>query len=280
MNSHATSTSPASVSSTSLLALTGLLLRSPERLVDDHEVDLQARLIELAPKLLALTLIGGAAFGVVVGSYRGSIQYLYAGLKAPLLLLLPMLVGLPALRAFLAACELRLSWTRLALASLLAVARTAVLAAATSPVLWLYLSVHPDYHRAVLAMAGTLIVVGVPGLWTLTASLPAGGRNRPLAHAAALAVFGVLLAQTGWLLRPFVVRPRAEIALFRPIEANVFSSLRATQQAASGRYGWEARGAGLLGRDVAEPAELPFEAVDPQVELEPQVEPRQEQGVF
>jgi hypothetical protein len=53
------------------------------------------------------------------------------------------------------------------------------------------------------------------------------------------------------LLRPFVVRPRAEIALFRPIEANVFSSLRATQQSAQGRYGdWEARGGGLLGNEV------------------------------
>jgi hypothetical protein len=245
-------THPSNPSNASLLALTGVLLRDPQSLVVDDEHDTQTRLIALAPKLLALTLIGGAAFGMVVGSYRGSIQYLYAALKAPMLLLLPMLLGLPALRAFLAACELQLSWSRLALASLLAVARTAVLAAATSPVLWLYLSLHPDYHRAVLAMASALVLVGLPGLWTLTSSLPSGGRNRPLAHAAALLVFGVLLAQTGWLLRPFVVRPRAEIALFRPIEANVFSSLRATQSAAQGRHvDWEARGGGLFGSDAS-----------------------------
>ncbi len=246
--------------SSSLLALTGVLLRNPESLAgSENELDTQARLIELAPKLLALTLIGGAAFGMVVGSYRGSIQVIYAGMKAPLLLLLPMLIGLPALRAFLAACELRLSWSRLALASLLAVARTAVLAASTSPVLWLYLSLTPDYHRAVLAMAGVLVMVGAPGLWTLMANLPAGGRNRALAHASALVVFGVLLAQTGWLLRPFVARPRAEVTLFRPIEANVFSSLQATQRAAQGRFdGWEARGGGLLGSDVEpQPQEAP-----------------------
>jgi hypothetical protein len=237
-------------SNPSLLALTGVLLRKPESLIDDDEFDVEARLIELAPKLLMLTLIGGAAFGLVVGSYRGSIQYLYAALKAPALLLLPMLLGLPALRAFLAACELQLSWSRLALAALLAVARTAVLAASTSPVLWLYLSMAPDYHQAVMAMAGALVIVGVPGLWTLTSSLPSGGRNRPLAQATALVVFGVLLAQTGWLLRPFVVRPRAEIALFRPIEANVFSSLEATQRAARGRHiEWEARSGGLLGSE-------------------------------
>lgn len=252
-------------SNPSLLALTGVLLREPERLIIDDELDTQARLVELAPKLLALAVIGGAAFGMVVGSYRGSIQYLYAALKAPMLLLLPMLLGLPALRAFLAACELQLSWSRLALASLLAVARTAVLAAATSPVLWLYLSLQPDYHRAVLAMAGALVLVGAPGLWTLMSSLPNGGRNRPLAHAAALVVFGVLLAQTGWLLRPFVVRPRAEIALFRPIEANVFSSLHATQRAAQGRHlDWKASRGGLLGSDAQiEPVESLAELPEP-----------------
>jgi hypothetical protein len=228
-----------------------VLLREPERLIVDDELDTQARLTDLAPKLLALVLIGGAAFGLVVGSYRGSAQYVFAAIKTPMLLILPMLLGLPALRAFLAACELQLSWSRLALACLLAVARTAVLAAATSPVLWLYLSLQPDYHRAVLAMAGALVLVGVPGLWTLISSLPGGGRNRPLAHAAALIVFGVLLAQTGWLLRPFIARPRAEIALIRPIEADVFSSLRATRRAAQGRHiHWEARGGGLFGSDV------------------------------
>jgi hypothetical protein len=234
----------------SLLALTGTLLREPQSLVADDEFDTRARLIALAPPLLALVLIGGATFGVVVGSYRGSAQYVFAAIKTPMLLLLPMLIGLPALRAFLAACELQLSWSRLALASLLAVARTAVLAAATCPVLWLYLSLHPDYHRAVLAMAGALVLVGVPGLWTLIASLPSGGRSRPLAHAAAVVVFGVLLAQTGWLLRPFIARPKAEIALIRPIEADVFSSLRATKRAAQGRHmHWEARGGGLFGSD-------------------------------
>lgn len=235
-------------STPSLLRLSGALLRSPTSLIGDDEASTREQLIVLAPKLLALTLIGGAALGVVFGSYRGDLQYLYAGLKTPLLLLIPVLLGLPALRAFLAACELCPSWSRLALAGLLAVARTAVLGASTSPILWLYLSLQPDYHQAILAMAGTLVVIGIPGLWSLLAALPEGGHNRPLAHACALIVFGVLLAQAGWLLRPFIVRPRADIALVRPIEADVFSSLAATRRAAKGDYiDWQARGGGLLG---------------------------------
>lgn len=239
----------------SLLSLCGTLLRQPTTLLGDDPVTTRTQLSLLAPKLLAITLLGGGALGVVLGSYRGAEQLLYAGLKTPLLLLLPVLLGLPALRAFLAACEVALDGSRLALGALLAVARTALLGASTSPILWLYLSLTPDYHRAVLAMAGTLVLIGVPGLWTLLHTLPEGGEARPLAHAAALVVLGVLLAQSGWLLRPFIVRPRAEITFLRPIESNVFSSLAATRRSASGNYrDWDARGGGLLGSDSQQEA--------------------------
>lgn len=233
------------------LELAGLLLREPERLLggdrdDDQTADNLAR---LAPRLLVITVFGSGLLGLVIGSYRGELQYLYAALKTPLLLLLPVLIGLPAIRAFHGACEVEVGWSRLALAALVSVARTAVLAAACAPVLWLYLSMHPDYHRAVLAMAATISLVGIPGLLTLIAALPEGGRQRPLANVASIAVLGILLAQSGWLLRPFVVRPRAEVTLLRSVEADVFSSLASTGSSARGRYrGWEAEGAGLLGR--------------------------------
>jgi hypothetical protein len=236
------------------LKLVGVLLREPERLLGRDRDDEQTtdNLALLAPRLLAITLLGAALFGMVIGSYRGEMQYLYAALKTPLLLLIPVLIGLPAIRAFHDACEIEVGWSRLALGALVSVARTAVLAAACAPVLWLYLSLHPDYHRAVLAMAACLALVGTPGLLTLIAALPAGGRQRPLASGASVVVLGVLLAQSGWLLRPFVVRPRAEVTMLRSIEADVFSSLASTGSSARGRYlGWEAEGAGLLGRSSA-----------------------------
>lgn len=242
----------------SLLSLCGTLLRQPTTLIGDDAATTRMQLSMLAPKLLAITLLGGGALGVVLGSYRGDAQLLYAALKTPALLLLPVLLGLPALRAFLAACEVALDGSRLALGALLAVARTALLGASTGPILWLYLSLTPDYHRAVLAMAGTLVLIGVPGLWTLLHTLPEGGEARPLAHAAALVVLGVLLAQSGWLLRPFIVRPRAEITFLRPIESNVFSSLAATRRSASGNYrDWDARGGGLLGSEGQAAQEAP-----------------------
>jgi hypothetical protein len=231
------------------LAVVGVLLRQPEQLLaNDDDAAERDRLALLAPRLLGITVIAAAIFGLVIGSYRGELQYLYAAIKTPALLLLPVLIGLPAIRAFHGACELEISWSRLALGALIAVARTAVLAAACGPVLWLYLSLAPDYHRAILAMSACLIAVGAPGLWTLVRALPTGGRHRPLASFASLVVLGVLLAQSGWLLRPFVVRPRAEVSFLRPVEADVFSSLASTQRAAKGDYrGWNATPGGLLG---------------------------------
>lgn len=241
------------------LTVAGVLLRQPEQLLaQDDDAAERDRLALLAPKLLSITLIAAAIFGLVIGSYRGEMQYLYAAIKTPALLLLPVLVGLPAIRAFHGACELEISWSRLALAAMIAVARTAVLAAACGPILWLYLSLAPDYHRAILAMSACLIAVGAPGLWTLIRALPEGGRHRPLASFASLLVLGVLLAQSGWLLRPFVVRPRAEVGFLRPIEADVFSSLASTRRAAKGDYrGWDATPGGLFGsqREVIGPEE-------------------------
>jgi hypothetical protein len=255
------------------LKLAGVLLREPERLIGRDRDDEQTldNLALLAPRLLAITLFGASLFGVVIGSYRGDMQYLYAALKTPLLLLLPVLIGLPAIRAFHDACEIEVAWSRLALAALVSVARTAVLAAACAPVLWLYLSMHPDYHRAVLAMAACLALVGLPGLLTLIAALPEGGRQRPLASFASVVVLGILLAQSGWLLRPFVVRPRADITLLRSVEADVFSSLASTGSSARGRYfGWEAEGAGLLGRTHAsEPPQAEPTQAEPTQERQP-----------
>jgi hypothetical protein len=251
---------------TSTGTLVALLLRAPEQLLGRHGDQTEpARLAQWAPSLLAITAVSAAAFGLVIGSYRGELQYLYAAIKTPALLLLPVLIGLPAVRAFHGACELEVGWSRLALAALIAVARTALLAAASGPLLWLYLSMQPDYHRAILAMAACLVAVGLPGLTTLLRALPPGGRHRALASVASLCVLGLLLAQTGWLLRPFVVRPRAQVEFLRPIEADVLSSLASTRRSASGEYrGWEARPAGLLGRSEPDP-ELP----DPEREVQP-----------
>ncbi len=230
----------------SLLQLTVRVLRSPSSLLDGDRVPLAA----LLPGLLALVGLAGGLFGVVIGSYRGGIQHLFAAIKLPVVLMLPLLVALPAIRALYLAGGVALRYDRLAFAAMVGVARASLLAAAMGPALWLLYSVNLDYHRAVMTMCAALCVAGAIGLGTMASLLPGGGRLRVCAHLASLVVAGVVFAQGGWLLRPFLVRPRAEISFVRPIEADVFSSVGAAWRSSRGDYrGWEAESVPLWDRE-------------------------------
>lgn len=228
---------------TSLLSLTAAVLRDPKALIDERPGSLS----RLAPPLLTITLLGGALFGLMVGSQRGELQLLYAAVKMPVLLLAPPLIALPALHALWRAAGVAVDWGRLSLAALAAMARSAVLAAALGPVLWLLYSCNLDYHLSVLLMVGTIGLAGLPGVAALVRSLPTGGELRWIAAlGSALALF-LAFAQTGWLLRPFIARPQAAVAFLRPVEEDIFSSLATTPNSAVGDYrGWDVRSDGVL----------------------------------
>jgi hypothetical protein len=232
-----------------LLALTTLVLRDPTALVAEH--DTAADLAWLAPRLLGISGVGAALFGAVVGSYRGGEQILFAAIKLPLLLWIPPLLALPAVHAAWRACEVEVSYRRLALASLAGMARAGVLASAVAPALWLPYSVHADYHLSVVLFALALGLTTLPGLGVIGRSIPAGGYRRWIATGGSLALVGLVLAQTGWLLRPFIARPRAEVALFRPVEGDILSGLGTTALSATGTYdGWDADRSGLFSADA------------------------------
>lgn len=233
----------------SLLPLLATLLRDPRAALDaaaDPET-----LSWMVPRLLGVLAVGGAVFGGVVGAYRGGIQIPYAALKMPLLLVIPLAVGLPAVRALFSTEERAVPWTRLAVAGLIGATRTAILAAAASPFLWLLWSVVTDYHLATLTLALALGALGLQGLAAVRHALPRVGLRDLGAIAVAVGLLGLTTAQTGWLLRPFVARPTAEVAFLRPIEADIASSLAQTAKSSGRHYdGWEAERSGLLGRGL------------------------------
>ena len=227
-----------------MFSLTTDLLRDPDTLVEHHDDD--AALARLAPPLLGIAAAGAAVFGLAVGSYTGVGQSLYAALKMPLLLVPPMLT-LPVLVTVTRACGVPVSWRRLAVVSLAAMARTGILAAALAPALWLPFSTGLDYHVAVVMFVAALGAVGLPGLAAVARAIPRGGEGRWLASIGAVALLCVVFAQTGWLLRPFVARPTTEPTLFRPVESDVFSALGATVAASLGLYqDWDAAPAGFV----------------------------------
>lgn len=234
-----------------LLTLTTRVLRDPATLVDEH--DSPTALARLAPPLLAITVSGAALFGLMVGSQRGGVQLVYAAAKMPALLLVPPLLALPAVHALWRAAGVEVGWRRLSVAALAGMARTSVLAAALGPVLWLLYSMDMDYHQAILLMVATIALAGLPGITALVRALPAGGDLRALAALGSVAVLFFAFAQTGWLLRPFIARPTAEVTFLRPVEEDVFSGLGATQRSAGGDYsGWKTSRSGLFATPVEE----------------------------
>jgi hypothetical protein len=207
----------------SLLALCGDLLRAPEDLVA-RTADPRA-FAHAAPRILAVTIGSAALFGAVVGSYRGGVQIGFAAMKMPLLLLVPLVVGLPSVGALFHLAGKPVHPQRLSMAGLVAVARTALIAVATAPVVWLAFDAGVAYHAAIVLLAGVLVLAGVAGLPSVVAGLGPHTHRTRVAAVAALVILGAVTAQTGWVLRPFVARPRAEVALFRPIEGDIVGSL-------------------------------------------------------
>lgn len=229
----------------SVLSLAVATLRNPDAILDRAEDDRYVH--DVIPRLLALAVVGAASFGAVVGSYRGGVQIVYAATKMPVLFVLPLLVALPAVYAMFTATGGKVDPRRLALAGLVGATRSAILAAAAGPAVWLVYASWLDYHVAVLLLAAALVGVGLPGLVVLGRAITAPVHRRWIAVGASLAVMGAVTAQTGWLLRPFIARPTAEVAFLRPIEADVGQAIVETSASSVGLYGqrWEVERRGL-----------------------------------
>jgi hypothetical protein len=112
-------------------------------------------------------------------------------------------------------------------------ARTALIAAAAAPILWLCYSLSPGYHLATAFLAATLLLAGFTGLPALLTAVSERSWRARAAALAGVMLLGLTTAQTGWVLRPFVARPRAEVTLLRPVEGDVLGSLARVPLAAA-----------------------------------------------
>lgn len=230
------------------LELTTRVLRDPDEVAHTDDPHTLAR---LAAPLLGLACGGAALLGVAAGSTSGVLQASFAAIKTPVLFLVPPLVVLPLVYTAAEAAGTKVSFSRLGIATLAGLARTGLLAAAAAPLLWLPFSLGADYHLSVLLFVGTFGVVMAPALATLARALPAGGSLRVPAMLGTLVLLGLVTAQTGWLLRPFVARPQAEVTFLRPVEADIFSSIGATTRSATGDFNrdWQPESSGMWRRE-------------------------------
>ena len=230
-----------------VLTLTTSVLRDPDSVAANADDRALAR---LAPPLLLLACGGAAILGVAAGASSGPLQSVFAAVKLPVLFLAPPLVVLPLVHAFAEACGAPVPWSRLGIATLSGLARSGLLAAAAAPLLWLPFSLDTEYHLEVLAFVGTFMLVGLPALATIARAVPRGGQLRWMAMIGTLMALFFVIAQTGWVLRPFVARPKAEVTFLRPVESDVFSALGANTLSAGGDYDrdWAPESAGIWRR--------------------------------
>lgn len=230
-----------------LLARFDRVLRTPDDLVSDDPEQLRQN----AADLVLVTLVGAAAWGLVVGSYRGGLQLVWAPIKAPLIFLLPLGVCLPALRALLADDPSDLPAARLASATLAGAARAAVLCAATAPLLWLLYGLPLGYEGSLLWTVALAAPPTAAGMAVVTRALDPSSL-RVGAQIAGLALLALVTLQTSWLLRPFLAHPQREVTFLRAVEDDAFTSIADAAWGCDAGEGCEGlrRGqrAGLIGR--------------------------------
>lgn len=185
---------------------------------------------------IAAIVAGGAAFGGVVGSFRGGEQIAYAGIKLPLALLAILVICVPAFHAIGASLGRAWSYRAVIALSLAAAARGALVLFALAPVLWLAIDRGLDYHATALAATLAFAVGGAASLGVLLRGLGAGPGQLTSALAIAL-VFLAVSGQTSWILRPWLVRPRTEdVPFVRAREGGFADAIVTSTRSAAGVY--------------------------------------------
>lgn len=192
-------------------AVLSRLLRAPGEIAAGCREDRDLR--PLAVTALAAIAAGAAAFGGVLGSYRGGVQIAYAAIKVPLALLFTLAICVPALHAIAATLGRPWSLRTVIGLSLAAAGRSSLVLLAFAPALWLILDWGTSYHAAAICAAIAYGVAGLAALGVLLRGL-GPGPGRALTALGFVALFFAVGGQTSWILRPYLVRPRTEATPF------------------------------------------------------------------
>lgn len=211
------------------------LLRSPgevARACRDDDEDVRT----IASFSLASTILGAAAFGGVVGSFRGGHQILYGAAKVPIAVLATLCLAAPAFHAIAAVLGRPWPMRSIITLALAAAGRSSLVLLAFAPALWLVYDFGMGYHTAALFASAAYAIAGLAALSVLVRGL-GDGPGRITTAVAFIAVFFMVGGQTAWILRPYLVRPRTiSIPFLREREGSFIESVLTSLSSANGRY--------------------------------------------
>lgn len=223
-------TSPSATASPSLVEQ---LVRDPAAFIGRIDTDDNAVLVRA---LLITVIVGAGVFGALIGTYRGGMQVLFCAVKLPMVLIGTLVLCAPAFVAIARATRVAISARAVIALTLGASARFALVLAGLAPVVWL---VHGwfDYHGVVLTIVGTCVIAGIAAAALLFSGLVRAPGPGLLTGLAFVVVYAVVGAQSAWLLRPFVVRPRTEhVPFVRAIEGDLMDAVHTSARSAAGDY--------------------------------------------
>lgn len=210
------------------------LLRAPSDIAACCREDRETR--EIAITSIAAVLVGAAAFGGVIGSFRGGVQIFYGAVKVPLAMLAALAICAPAFHALAAGFGRAWPMRSIIALALAAAGRASLVLLALSPALWLLFDLGMGYHSAALAAAFAYAIAGGAAVSLLLRGLgPQSGRV--LTAIAFVGVFFAVGGQTSWILRPYLVRPRTEkVPFLRAREGSFADSILMSSRSARGIY--------------------------------------------
>ena len=186
--------------------------------------------------LVGAVAVGAGLFGVVVGAHRGGLQVLFCAVKVPLILLVTLVVCAAPFLAFARAARLPITARAVITLALASSARFALVLLGLAPFVWLMEGWSLGYHRVILAVVAVCAVAGVTAARVLFSGLARYGRAGTRVGLAFVAVFGLVGAQTSWILRPFVLRPRTQgVPFVRALEGDFLGALGTTAHSAMRR---------------------------------------------
>ena len=233
-----------------------LLLRDPDGFLTaldraESSRDANAAMASLTRVLVGAVSVGAGLFGAIVGAHRGGLQVLYCAVKVPLILLVTLVVCAPAFIALARAARLPLGARSVIALALGSCARFALVLVGLAPFVWLMEGWSLGYHRVILSVVAVCAFAGAAAGRLLFKGLARAGGAGTRVGLAFVAVFAVVGAQTSWIMRPYVVRPRTESTPFvRSLEGDFLQALGTTARSAilySGRTEREAREAACEG---------------------------------
>jgi hypothetical protein len=190
----------------------------------------------LVPVWIAVIVVGAATFGAVIGTHRGDLQVLYAGLKLPLVFLATLALSVPAFHGLATALDRAWSFRATVALALAAAARASLVLIAVAPPLWLAVDWGVGYHASAVLSACCYGLAGLAALGLMLRGLgPATGRVTAALTFAA--VFLCVGGQSAWLLRPYLGRPAdPEVPFLRPMEGGFADAIVTSARSALGIY--------------------------------------------